>query len=603
MYRISIITCLFIFTCLNGSAQSPNALNFDGTNDYVQTTFDGIGGNSSRTVEAWIKTPYQANQEVITDWGSMSTGQRFTFNLIAGKIRCEIGGNGVTGTTLVADNTWHHVAVTFNNSSSPKYRMYVDGSLEASFNLTVTINSSTTATDFRIGRRVDNANHFTGSIDEVRVWNYDRTASEISNNMNTEFCTIPSGLVAYHKLNQGVAGGTNTGLTDSPDVSGNANDGTLNGFGLSGSSSNWVNGVSLSTSSVSSSVSITGCDTFISPSGNYVWTQSGTYVDTTQTAAGCDSILTINLTMLSNSYGAISTAACSSYTSPSGNHTWLESGAHLDTIANAAGCDSILLIDLTIQNSTDTFALSGCGQILSPSGNHLWTQSGTYLDTILNAAGCDSLLTVAVEIIPNSSRNISPEACQSYTSPSGNHVWTDSGVYQDTLVNAAGCDSILTITLTIKEIDNGVTQLGYKLTANANAASYQWLDCEDDYAIIPGSLGQSYVSTKDGTFAVRVSKDGCVDTSDCFEINIVGISTATNPSIIIWPNPTSEAVHIQFSSGSVSEVQVMNITGKKHTTVYSPVNNDRIPLPEAPGFYLLRVITNEGSETFPIQRL
>ena len=301
MYRISIITCLFIFTCLNGSAQSPNALNFDGTNDYVQTTFDGIGGNSSRTVEAWIKTPYQANQEVITDWGSMSTGQRFTFNLIAGKIRCEIGGNGVTGTTLVADNTWHHVAVTFNNSSSPKYRMYVDGSLEASFNLTVTINSSTTATDFRIGRRVDNANHFTGSIDEVRVWNYDRTASEISNNMNTEFCTIPSGLVAYHKLNQGVAGGTNTGLTDSPDVSGNANDGTLNGFGLSGSSSNWVNGVSLSTSSVSSSVSITGCDTFISPSGNYVWTQSGTYVDTTQTAAGCDSILTINLTMLSNS--------------------------------------------------------------------------------------------------------------------------------------------------------------------------------------------------------------------------------------------------------------------------------------------------------------
>ena len=603
MKGFSIIIGLIISGWFNCLAQSPNAINLDGTNDNVQTTYDGIGGTSSRTVEAWIKTPFQSNQEVICDWGSMSTGQRFTFNLIGGKIRTEIGGNGVTGTTTVADNTWHHVAVTFNNSSSPKYRMYVDGALEASFNLTVSINTSTSATDFRIGRRVDNANHFTGSIDEVRVWNYDRTASEISNNMNTEFCTIPSGLVAYHKLNQGIAGGANTGLTTSPDVSGNANNGTLNGFALSGSASNWVAGVSLSTSSVTSSVAITGCDTFISPSGNYVWTQSGTFIDTTQTAAGCDSILTIDLTMLSNSYGVISASECYSYTSPSGNHTWSESGTFSDTIANAAGCDSILQIDLTIQNSTDTYSISGCVQILSPSGNHLWTQSGTYADTIDNAAGCDSLLTVTVEIIPNSSRNISPSACAAYTSPSGNHVWTSTGIYQDTLVNAAGCDSILYISLTIKEVDNGVTRLDYKLTADENGASYQWLDCEDDYAVIPGSLGQSYLTSEDGTFAVRVSKDGCVDTSDCIEINVVGIDATKRSSISIWPNPTTDVVQIQHHGGLILEIQVIDITGKRYSTIHSPKNNEAISLPDAPGFYVLKVITSEAVETFSIQRL
>ena len=39
-------------------AQNQNALDFDGTNDYVETDFAGISGTGSRTVEAWIKTPY-----------------------------------------------------------------------------------------------------------------------------------------------------------------------------------------------------------------------------------------------------------------------------------------------------------------------------------------------------------------------------------------------------------------------------------------------------------------------------------------------------------------------------------------------------------------
>ena len=74
--------------------------------------------------------------------------------------------------------------------------------------------------------------------------------AEIASNMGAEFCTIPNGLVAYHKFNQGTAYGTNTGVDESPDVSGNNNDGDLNGFALSGTSSNWVPGYPLTTSSV-----------------------------------------------------------------------------------------------------------------------------------------------------------------------------------------------------------------------------------------------------------------------------------------------------------------------------------------------------------------
>lgn len=597
--RFRFVLLIVVFAIHGTQAQNPNGLNFDGSNDFVDTDFNGISGTNARTVEAWIKTTYIATQEVVTDWGSMSTGQRFTLNLIAGKLRCEIGGQGVTGSTNIADNSWHHVAVTFNNSSSPKFRLYVDGSLEAAFNLNnVTMNTSSSV-PFRIGKRVDGANHFIGTIDEVRVWNYDRSASEISSNMYTEFCTIPNGLVAYHKLNQGIAGGSNNGVDESPDVSGNGNDGELNGFSLSGSTSNWVTGYNLNTSSVSSNISLTGCDSLISPSGNYTWTQSGTYYDTIQTSAGCDSNMTINVSIIPNSYTSYSVSECYSYTSPSGNHTWYTSGTYTDTLDNAAGCDSVLTIDLTINNTSDTISLSDCGSVLSPSGNHVWTQSGAYLDTIPNSVGCDSVLLVNATVLSTSTKSLAPEACLSYTSPSGNYTWTSSGNYTDTLVNAIGCDSIISINLTIKEVNVEVDQLGYKLTAQANNAIYQWLDCEDDYAVIPGSNGKSYTTEVDGSFAVRVSNNGCTDTSDCIDIEIVGID-AVNESLITYRlDPIDNTIAINPTNVHTYNVRVYDLLGKLISTYSSQTNVVNIDL-ENDGAYLLHIESEGKVETYRV---
>ncbi len=588
---------LLSILALNGFTQNPNGLHFDGVNDIIETDYSGISGTNSRTVEAWIKTTYVASQQVITDWGAMTTGQRFTFNMIGGKLRCEIGGQGVTGPTTISDNNWHHVAITFNNSSSPKFRLYADGSLEASFNLSnVTMNTATT-NSFQIGERVDGANNFAGVIDEVRVWNYDRSASEISNNMNTEFCSIPSGLVAYHKMNQGTVNSTNTGIDESPDVSGNGNDGDLSGFALTGTTSNWVTGYNLSASNVSSSISLTGCDSLISPSGSYVWTQSGTYHDTVQTAQGCDSNMTINLSILDNSHTTISVAECASYISPSGNYTWMQSGQYSDTLPNAVGCDSILTINLSINNTTATTTLSSCEQVISPSGNHVWVQSGTYIDTISNSAGCDSIISIGVTVLSASSKNLAPDACLSYTSPSGNYTWTTSGSYIDTLINAMGCDSILNIELTIKEVNTAVSQEGYKLTAQANNVNYQWLDCDDDFVAISGSNGKTYPSAVDGSFAVRLSSNGCVDTSDCFDINIVGIQRLAGNQFLIKTDPSINSILITPPSAKIYQLKIYDILGKQVMDRPYLQGNTDIRLNDD-GLYLIQIESNGSVEIF-----
>ena len=70
--------------------------------------------------------------------------------------------------------------------------------------------------------------------------------------------------------------------------------------------------------------------------------------------------------------------------------------------------------------------------------------------------------------------------CDSYTSPSGK-VWTTSGTYNDTVPNAAGCDSVMTFNLTIISVDNQVTKTKDTLSV-AIGDAYQWLDCEYNYS-------------------------------------------------------------------------------------------------------------------------
>ncbi|WP_170265193.1 hypothetical protein, partial [Salibacter halophilus] len=70
----------------------------------------------------------------------------------------------------------------------------------------------------------------------------------------------------------------------------------------------------------------------------------------------------------------------------------------MDTIPNAAGCDSIMTINVTInQPTTSTITTTACGSYAAPSGQIL-TTSGTYTDVIANAAGCDSTITINLTI-------------------------------------------------------------------------------------------------------------------------------------------------------------------------------------------------------------
>lgn len=309
----------------------------------------------------------------------------------------------------------------------------------------------------------------------------------------------------------------------------------------------------------------TVCNSYKSPSGRYTWTKTGKYLDTIQTKYGCDSIITTNLMVKYGSASVLNIKACNQYLSPSKRYLYKKSGVYKDTLANAAGCDSIITINLVIAFPTQAVVyLDGCKSVTSPSGRYVWTNSGSYNDTIPNAMGCDSLLSVEVTIHKNSASSFFKTSCLQYTSPSGRFTWTKSGKYYDTIPNSHGCDSNLTITLTISVVNVDVTKFKNILTASAIGAQYQWVDCKQKYKAIGGATGQSFTVTAVGDYAVVVTENNCTDTSACITVNSLGIgSLMANNGLRLYPNPNTGQVNLLLANDVVNaEVTVCDPSGK-----------------------------------------
>lgn len=333
------------------------------------------------------------------------------------------------------------------------------------------------------------------------------------------------------------------------------------------------------------------CYTYTAPSGQ-ILTTAGIHLDTIPNAFGCDSVITIHLT-INNSYATIDVDECSSYNSPSGQ-VFNTSGTYSDTITNHLGCDSILTIQLNILQSYDTLTVNECNQYTTPSGQ-LITTTGTYNDTIPNHLGCDSILTIHFNTL-QSYDTLTTSACFEYTLSSEATI-TTSGTYNDTLQNHLGCDSILTINLTINTVDTTVSLSGIHLTSNATGADYQWLDCYNSLTPISGATAQTYSASTNGSYAVEITQNTCIDTSYCKLVNSVGIDQQTQHTFSIFPNPTQYGVTINYSNTiDQGTLSIVDISGRViYSTKLTNTSSTSIPnLNVGAGVYTVLVATRYG---------
>ena len=275
---------------------------------------------------------------------------------------------------------------------------------------------------------------------------------------------------------------------------------------------------------------------------------------------GCDSIVSLFLT-INNSTSAIDTiTACDSYTWIDGVTYTLSDTTAKDTLVNAAGCDSIVSLFLTINNSTSAIdTITACDSYTWIDGVTYYDDNTTAKDTLLNAAGCDSIVSLFLTINNSTSAIDTITACDSYTWIDGVTYTSSDTSAKHTLVNVLGCDSVVSLKLTINTIDKSVNTSRDTLNAVESGAQYQWLDCEDSYGIIVSETGQSFIASSNGSYAVEITKNGCADTTTCYDINTVGLGNSFVLSKMkVYPNPTSGKLTIDaenFEGVEVYDVQ------------------------------------------------
>ncbi|MBL4592698.1 MAG: T9SS type A sorting domain-containing protein [Flavobacteriales bacterium] len=351
----------------------------------------------------------------------------------------------------------------------------------------------------------------------------------------------------------------------------------------------------------------------------------------------------------SNCTATISTdvqTACVTYLWIDGNTYTSSNTTATHTLPNAAGCDSVVTLNLTI-NALPTVTASGAATIcdgqstnlaaggastyawdngagtgspvsVSPSTTTTYTVTGTDGNTCVNTAQVtvtvNTLPTVTasgtVTICDGQSTNLTAGGASTYAWDNGAGAGTPVSVspsttttYTVTGTDGNSCVNTAQVTVTVNALpDVTVTTATNLLTANnVNAGvTYQWLDCNNNDAIIASETAQNYAVTISGSYAVEVTENGCVDTSVCNNVVFVGINeNSFGSSFTVYPNPTSGNVRIAL--GGIYKnitLKVMNVTGQLiDEKIYQTTNQINYELKVKTGVYFIKITSANKEQT------
>ena len=360
--------------------------------------------------------------------------------------------------------------------------------------------------------------------------------------------------------------------------------------------------------------------------GSYTWngqtyTTSGIYTHTYTSASGCDSVVTLNLTVTPSINMMVAATACDSYTWNGTVYT--TSGNYTNTYTAAGGCDSVVTLVLTVNNSTTgTATATACDSYFW--NGQTYTTSGNYNYAYTAANGCDSVVTLTLTVNNSIAVNTDMTVCDSYTWNGLSYV--ASGVYTQNFNAANGCDSVVTLTLTVnqsysttdvvEECDGYIWIDGVNYTTSTTTPTFTYtaangcdsvitlnltinhsVEIYDSITILETELpynfrGNSITAAGDYVYN-GTTVSGC-DSTVYLHVNVqaVGIDVVNSlDDINIYPNPTRGRVTI--TADEVVKVEVLDIVGRLVATFENTNTFDISNLTE--GAYTLRITLPNGT--------
>lgn len=154
-----------------------------------------------------------------------------------------------------------------------------------------------------------------------------------------------------------------------------------------------------------------------------------------------------------------------------------------------------------------------------------YNQSGVYNTVLQSINGCDSIVTLNLTINESKSNTQNISICHGESYIIGNSSYIINGIYKDTFQIVSGCDSIITTSLTVyDDIIANILNLNDTLSVdlltggNISDATFQWLNCSDN-SLLLGETNSTFVPISYGSYSVIISINDCSDTTICYSLN------------------------------------------------------------------------------------
>jgi hypothetical protein len=378
---------------------------------------------------------------------------------------------------------------------------------------------------------------------------------------------------------------------------------TIGNFDISFAMEQWRNGGSNAVQSVSVWYKVSSSMiSSLTPNVNTGWTQvpalTSSSSQTSATAGALDGNASANRAVITGLIPA--TVQAGSYVMikwEDPNHAGNDDGFGLDDFSVSWN---------TCTPTLGTDVLTACDSLTWIDGNTYNFSNTGITHNLVNSAGCDSIVSLDLTINYSSNGMELIEACAfPYTDPNSGITYNVPDTIVDVSVGSNGCP--VTFTTYVNLIPNPFSTFINSspddvLIWAADTTlmyGYQWYDCTTDQNI-SGATSYSYYPAADGSYAlIGQWPNNCVDTSDCFTVIGVGLNEIINKAFTIYPNPSNGTFELLLPSVSATmNIELFNLNGQKICSKEIVGSSKTIELPQiSRGTYLLNARTEEESYT------
>lgn len=272
--------------------------------------------------------------------------------------------------------------------------------------------------------------------------------------------------------------------------------------------------------------------------------EPGTYYDTLTNHPGCDSLIVTNLAVLETTSTEVDVSICEGDRHYAGGAYQTVEGIYYDTLSSVTDCDSVVVTNLKvfehISTAVDVSIHEGESYY---AGGAYQTVEGIYYDTLSSVAGCDSVVVTHLEVLKVIKSAIDVSICEGESYFAGGSEQTVGGTYYDTLITATGRDSVIVTRLNVRP---------------AGSSMVDATICEGDVYLAGGGL-----QTEGGTYYDTLQTiHGC----DSVVVTNLVISVCTavdediETSLIVYPIPADNMIYV--GGQALERLELVNPIGQ-----------------------------------------